>query len=105
MIRKIIIILIAISALKLITSCIFRCDCDDPEEVEFSLNTSQISTIDNAGPYPDYNTKTDSIPAGAIGFNIKLSDSTLMEKYYMVAAPKSQCRIFPYFIKGAYAWS
>jgi hypothetical protein len=104
MFQKTIIILIVVSALKLMTSCIFRCDCPNPEEVEFTLNTSHISLIDNAGPYPDYHTDSDSLSSRAIGFNITLSDSTMADEYY--AALPDKCKhTAPIFIKGAYAWS
>ncbi len=104
MLRKTILILITVSVLKLMTSCLFRCDCPDSEEVDFSLNTSHISLIDNAGPYPDYHTDSDSLSSRAIGFNITLSDSTLIDEYY-TAMPAKCKHTAPVLIKGAYAWS
>ncbi len=101
--RKIILLFILATLLKLMVSCIFRCDCPNPEEVEFTLNTSHISLIDNAGPYPDYNPKSDTLSSRAIGFNITLSDSTMADEYY--AALPAKCKhTAPIFIKGAYAW-
>ncbi len=101
--RKIILLFILATLLKLMVSCIFRCDCPNPEEVEFNLNTSHISLIDNAGPYPDYHTDSDSLSSRAIGFNITLSDSTLSDDYY-AALPANCNQVVPFFIKGAYAW-
>lgn len=104
MLRKTLLILIAVSVLKLMTSCLFRCDCDDPEEIEFALNTSHISLIDNAGYYPDYHPTSDTVSSRAIGFDITLSDNTLIDQYYTALPAKCE-QTAPIFIKGAYAWS
>ncbi|MBN1768794.1 MAG: hypothetical protein JW842_09815 [Prolixibacteraceae bacterium] len=104
MFRKTIFIITTVLALKLLVSCIFRCDCDDPEEIEFALNTSHISLIDNAGYYPDYHTTSDTVSSRAIGFDITLSDSIITGQYFTALPTKCE-QTAPIFIKGAYAWS
>ncbi|MCF8361543.1 MAG: DUF5034 domain-containing protein [Prolixibacteraceae bacterium] len=104
MFRKLIIILLAVSSLKLLISCIFRCDCPEPDEVEFSLNISHITLIDNAGPYPNYHTDSDSLSSRAIGFDITLTDSTMTDENYAPLLVDCQ-HTGPFFINGAYAWS
>jgi thiol-disulfide isomerase/thioredoxin len=104
MLRKTIFAITTVLALKLLASCIFRCDCDEPEEIGFNINTSHITLIDNAGPYPDYHTNSDSLSSRAIGFDITLADSTMIDMYYTSLPPKCK-HAAPIFIKGAYAWS
>ena len=102
--QKVIFLFTIAMLFKLTTSCLFRCDCPEPEEVEFNLNTSEIALIDNSGYYPYYNSTSDTIPSRAIGFSITLSDSSTNNIYYG-ALPAKYKPGFSSFIKGAYAWS
>ncbi|MGF7138770.1 hypothetical protein [Roseimarinus sediminis] len=101
LIRNLFLLFIGLTLLRLVSGCIFRCSCPETEVVDITYNKALISGIDNSDGYTWYHQLADSIPAGAIGFNIVLCDSNYFENpaYYFV----QNKAYFQPFIKGAYA--
>lgn len=101
-VKKIVILVFSLFLLRLITGCIFRCNCPDTEILDINFNKLIINNINNSDGYIGYHHISDSVPAKAIGFNILVCDSIYYENpdYYYVQNRQH----FQPFIKGAYAW-
>ena len=81
-------LVVSITLLKLMAGCIFeKCSCPTPEELDLNFNKAIINSVNNSDGYIDRNPEADTIPSKAIGFKIRLTDSTYYEnpEYNMYA--------------------
>lgn len=74
-------IIVIIALIKVVQSCILfpNCECSD-EVFYYSINSIEITNIDNSQTYPQF-TEEDEMHKAAVAFNVLISDTTLTENY------------------------
>lgn len=74
-------IVVIIALIKVVQSCILfpNCECSD-EFFYYSINSIEITNIDNSQTYPQF-TEEDEMHKAAVAFNVLISDTTLTENY------------------------
>lgn len=93
-------IVVIIALIKTVQSCIFFMDCECSDEIfHYSINSVEITNIDNSQTYP-ISTDENVMHRAAVAFNVRISDTTHAEYY----ACKQPLKIVVGF-STAQAWS